>query len=432
VGDSTRTNFSLGEAGPRWRLTLLLMLVIAVGHFNRISITVAGAEQLIPHRGIDKKDMGWVYTAYLLVYTLCMTPGGWFIDRFGPKRALLVVLFGSAVFMSWTGLSGLLFSSVASVWVALLVTRSLMGLFNAPQHPAGARLVGNWIPPAGRDLVNGAVNFAACVGIACTYVVFGWMIDLLDWERASLLASGGTFVLVAIWWLVAADGPKDAASPPVDVSRQPRGSVKLLLRNRSLMFLTLAYALVGYFQYLFFYWAQYYFEQIRHVSKDTSRLYTSLLTLAMGVGMLVGGRLSDMLQRRSHHWRARAVIPVTGLIVSAVLVVPGILSEDPVVTLVCFVLAMGGVGAGEGAYWTLAVDLGRERGGTAAAILNTGGNAGGLLAPVVTPYLSDLVGWQAGFGVASVVCLLGAVCWWWIQPNEPAPESTADESMAKD
>ena len=47
--------------------------------------------------------MGWVYTAFLVVYTLGMSPGGWFIDRFGPKLALFVVAAGSAVFMALMG-----------------------------------------------------------------------------------------------------------------------------------------------------------------------------------------------------------------------------------------------------------------------------------------------------------------------------------------
>ena len=64
---------------------LLLMLVVATGQFNRISISVAGAERLIPEYGVAPKDMGMVYSAFLVVYTLAMLPGGWFIDRFQAR-----------------------------------------------------------------------------------------------------------------------------------------------------------------------------------------------------------------------------------------------------------------------------------------------------------------------------------------------------------
>jgi ACS family glucarate transporter-like MFS transporter len=413
--EGPRTDQRLGRHS--WIL-LLMMLAVALGHFNRISITVAGAERLIPTYGLKPTQMGWIYTAYLLVYTLCMTPGGWFIDRFGARRALLIVLTSSAVFMYLVGLSMGCYSTAFALWANLLVLRSLMGLFNAPQHPSAARLVGDLVPPSARNLLNGSVNFAACVGISSTYLLFGWLIDRFDWDGASLCASGVTFVLVLIW-LLFVDRREGSVRQSIEPPHRSAGEFAFLFHHPSMFFLTLSYALVGYFQYLFFYWAQYYFEQVRHLPAGTSRLYTTLLTLAMGLGMVVGGLLGDVLQTRWRHRWACAIIPVAGLVFSAGLVLPGIFSSDPEVTLVCFILAMAGVGAGEGTFWTLAVELGGERGGTAAGILNTGGNAGGLLAPVITPYLSQLLGWQTGLGVASVVCLLGALCWWWI---EPAPQ----------
>jgi ACS family glucarate transporter-like MFS transporter len=402
-------------------LLLLLMLLVATGHFNRISMSVAGTERLIPQHGISPTAMGWVYTAYLIVYTLCMTPGGLFIDRFGPKRALLIVLGGSAVFTALTGLAGLLFAAPAALWLALLVVRSLMGLCNAPQHPGAAHLVGNWVAPAGRNLANGLVNFAALVGISCTYVVFGWLIDRFDWTGAALCTSGGTLLLAAVWALAASDRPEGAITKKLDVGRPAPGGLKLLLRNRSLVFLTISYALAGYFQYLFFYWAQYYFER-REVPTETSRVYTSLLALANGVGMVLGGWLTDTVRARFGGRRLWTVVPAACLLLGAAALLPGIYSEDTLVTFGCFALAMMVVGGSEGSFWTLSVELGGKRGGTAAGILNTGGNAGGLAAPVVTPYLSLLFGWQSGFVVAGVFCVLAALCWVWIDPRERIAE----------
>jgi ACS family glucarate transporter-like MFS transporter len=399
----------------------LLMLLVATGHFNRISMSVAGAERLIPNHGIEPTQMGWVYTAYLIVYTLCMTPGGLFIDRFGPKRALLVVLGGSAVFTALTGLSGLLFAAPAALWVALLAVRSVMGLCNAPQHPGAAHLVGNWVPPAGRNLANGLVNFAALVGISLTYLVFGWLIDRFNWTGAAFCTSAATLLLAVVWALAASDRPQGAVATKLDVSRPAPGGVALLLRNRSLVLLTVSYALAGYFQYLFFYWAQYYFEQ-RQVPTETSRVYTSLLALANGVGMVLGGWLTDAVRARFGGRRGWMIVPAACLLLGAAALLPGIYSEATLVTFGCFALSMMVVGGSEGSFWTLSVELGGERGGTAAGILNTGGNAGGLAAPVVTPYLSLLFGWQSGFVVAGVCCVLAALCWVWIDPHERIAE----------
>ena len=72
---------------PARRTVLLLMCVVACGHFNRVGISVAGTERIIPAYGISAKQMGMVYSAFLVFYTLAMFPGGWFIDRFGARRA---------------------------------------------------------------------------------------------------------------------------------------------------------------------------------------------------------------------------------------------------------------------------------------------------------------------------------------------------------
>ncbi|HCD01324.1 MAG TPA: MFS transporter, partial [Planctomycetaceae bacterium] len=63
-------------SGNRWRVVALLMGYAALGHFNRVGISVAGDEVFIPTLGITETRMGWVYTAFLIVYTIGMLPGG--------------------------------------------------------------------------------------------------------------------------------------------------------------------------------------------------------------------------------------------------------------------------------------------------------------------------------------------------------------------
>ena len=85
------------------------------------------------------------------------------------------------------------------------------------------------------------------------------------------------------------------------------------MRNRSLLLLTLSYAAVNYFQYMFFYWSEYYFK-VRGLGANDSRLYSSLLTLTMGVGMVSGGWLTDWVRQRFRHGRGLVLVPVGGLL----------------------------------------------------------------------------------------------------------------------
>ena len=187
-----------------------------------------------------------------------------------------------------------------------------------------------------------------------------------------------------------------------------------LLANRSLLCLTISYGTVSYFQYLFFYWIQYYFETVLGLGKEIGRNASTGLVLAMGVGMIGGGWLADGVRRRFGPHRNRALVPVMGMVVSALALVAGLLSPVTEVTTGFFALAMLALGTSEGSFWTAATELGGRRGATAAGILNTGGNGGGLIAPIATPALSEIIGWQAGIGLASLVCLVGAALWHWV------------------
>jgi MFS family permease len=416
-------------AAASWRILPLAMLVVALAHFNRISITVAGAEQIIPHAGVSDTRMGLVYSSFLVLYTAFMIPGGWFIDRFGPRVAWLVLTFGSAVFVTLTGVVGLACAGPVALFAGLLVVRSLLGVVNAPLHPTGARLVGNWIPPSGAALANGLITGAALVGITCTYILFGRLIDWTGWPAAFLVTGGVTLAAALAWAVLGADYPQARAESVPDVSGRQAGPragrlarlrafLAEIVRHRSLVLLTLSYGAVGYFQYLFFYWAQYYFDTALHVPKEDSRAYSSILSLAMGAGMVLGGWLADRVRPGLGPRLGMACVPVAGLVLSALLTPAGLFLNEPAAVLIPFALAMVAVGMCEGPFWAAALQLGGPRGGTAAGVMNTGGNAVGLLAPALTPWLAEWFGWEAGIGAACVVCLAGAALWLWIDPAE--------------
>jgi MFS family permease len=400
----------------------MLMALCFISHFNRACMASAGDERIMKQFSISTEKMGMIYSAFLVVYTVLMVPGGFFIDRFGPRLALALMGLSTALFCAFTGAIGWGFIVAAQVWFSLMVVRSLMGLFTTPLHPACARAASNWFPEHQGALANGLITGAALLAYALVHPVFGALIDRFDWPGAFLITGLCTALLAGIWFVFARDFPEEkkyatrsAAEKPATAAVTALGN---LLRDRSLLLLTLSYGAVGYFQYLFFYWLHYYFDDVLHMGKAESRTYTMLPSLAMAVGMPLGGWLTDRAHTFFGHQAGRTLVPKVGMILSAGLLMLGIFSKETFWIVSWFTLSLGVLGLAESAFWTTAVELGGHRGGTAAAIMNTGGNGIGLLAPMVTPAVSAALGWFWGIGLGALVGLLGAVCWWWIVPRE--------------
>jgi MFS family permease len=293
-----------------------------------------------------------------------------------------------------------------------MIVRGAMGFVSAPLHPACARAVGDWTPLPQRSLVNGLITGAAILGVAAAHKVFGSLIDRVGWPEAFIVTGIITALWGSLWWL----GSRGMAAEvddrrPVAVERERGPGALKLLANRSILLLTLSYGAVGYVQYLFFYWMHYYFETKLLFTKQESDNYVSFPTLAMAIAMPIGGLLSDTLQRRWGLRWGRAFVPLFGLILAAGLVIGGLKAQEPLHVVAWFSFALAAVGASEGAYWATAVELGRRHGGAAAALINTGANAVGLLAPMATPLLAKLYGWDVGISAGAAFCVVGALCW---------------------
>src|SRR5947209_3428172 len=183
---STTTRAS-STAARRWTILAFLMALCFVNHFNRASITDAADERIMRQFDIPSARMGMVYSAFLIVYTVFMMPGGWLIDRRGPRFALACMGIGSALFCGLTGGIGFGMFAAGQVWLALLAVRSLMGLLSAPLHPGAARAAGNWFPPERRSLANGLITGASILAYAVVHPIFGSLIDRFDWPVAFVI-----------------------------------------------------------------------------------------------------------------------------------------------------------------------------------------------------------------------------------------------------
>jgi MFS family permease len=161
----------------------------------------------------------------------------------------------------------------------------------------------------------------------------------------------------------------------------------------------------------------YYFKEVLHVPKADARWASFWIMLAMGAGMAIGGLSTDAVCKRLGTARGRRAIVVTGMGLAAVLGLIGVNVTGLTNVAVSLAVSMAAIGMCEGVFWTTATDIGGKSRGLSGAFMNTGGNIGGLISPVLTPFMAEHIGWPSSIAVACVVSGIGGLMWFLINPT---------------
>jgi ACS family glucarate transporter-like MFS transporter len=183
--------------------------------------------------------------------------------------------------------------------------------------------------------------------------------------------------------------------------------------NRVIVLLILSYACLGYIYELFDSWIYYYFSEVRRFGAGPSAWFTGLAQATVLFSSPLGGWVSDYAASRSP--RGRAWVAVTVLASSALLFFVGTRSVEMATTVGLFAAAFGLAASAEGGYWATAIQSCPASAASAYAVVNTGGNLGGLLAPVLLPALAARFGWSGGL-LSACVAAAGAALGWLLLP----------------
>ena len=393
-------------------IAALMFAFSVINYFDRTILSVA-APQMMKEFSLSPTSMGAVFSAFLISYTILMTPGGRWSDRFGPRNMLAATLLGSGLFtalMAFGGVPGL--GSLTGVIPSLFLIRLGFGVFTAPLYPAGGRMIALTMPPRQRTRIFGIVNAGAGFGGAVSPILFSAMIARYGW-RPSFVIAGVAAMLLGLLWLSTVP---DQAVETRAVQSPPWAE---LLGNRNLRWLIAGFAALDYYEYIFFYWLYYYLGEVRKLSAEDTAFYTTLPFLAWVVMMPLGGWLADHLAARHGIERGLRWVAIGSLLVSvaglaAALNVTG---TDSLVALLS--LAFGCAAVADVVFWAAVVSVSGAQAGTAGGLMNTGGNFGGAIAPALTPLIASYYGWSAGLYVGGLVALIGVVAWLKIDASPP-------------
>ncbi len=423
----------LTPSAGRVQITIIgLMFALSViSYFDRTILSIAGPN-IMKEFSLSETQLGVIVSSFTFSYAILMIPTGHLSDRFGPRLVLTSMALGSALFTMLTAAAGKPgFGALIGIIPSFVVMRMAMGVFTSPLYPACGRVNANWTSVTQRSRVQSFVNAGAGMGSALSPIIFVRLIAHFGWRMSFCIAGAFTGVLGLIWHWYARDYPREHPflsasdrkhlSETVGVARRELTGPapwRKLLTDRNLVLLTIGYFAVDYFEYIFYYWIYYYLGTIRRLGAEESAGYTSMLFLTWVVVTPIGGWISDRMVARFGRRQGLRIVGISGLVLSAALMFAGINAEATGVAVACMSLALGLASCSDVAYWAAAIEVGGKQVGAACGMMNSGGNIGGFLAPIMTPYIASFFGWTWGLYFGCIVVLIGVVVWFFIDAEK--------------
>jgi MFS family permease len=98
-----------------------------------------------------------------------------------------------------------------------------------------------------------------------------------------------------------------------------------------------------------------------------------------------------------------------GFILAASAIVPATFTKIATASVWYSCVAVFGLEITVGVAWAIPLDIGGEYAGSVASVMNTLGNLGSAVSPVLLAYLVGRYGWSPPFLICSLLCALGAM-----------------------
>lgn len=391
------------------RLVLLLMAAASAGYICRVAITVAGPG-IMHDFGLTQAQMGTVFSAFLIGYTLFQVPSGWLADRVSARTIFLVLCAGFTLLTILTALVAWRGFAVAMVIPQLWLIRMAFGVIAAPTYPTSGRTIALTFPVRFQARANSLVLASVGIGSAVTPVMLAPIVRYQGWRVALCVAAGLSALVWALWLMFAPRAHYAADNRDSDGGESAERSTRPS-RSASFWFLFSSYLLQGYLGYIFIFWSYLYLVQVRRFEVLRAATFTALPWIATTFAIPLGGVFSDFAVTRLGATWGRRSLPLMALCVSAIFLVIGARTPSPNLAVAALTACTVLVICTEGPFWATMTQLSGEHSGIAGGTMNFGSNVGGAISPVFTPWLAERIGWEMALTLTAGLALLAGVLW---------------------
>ena len=411
----------------RFVVLFVVCLIYLITYLDRVNISIA-APLMMAEFGLNKVEWGLVLSVFSWTYAISQVPVGMLCDKYGARKTLSVIV-------TWWS-----FFTIATSWVwnttSLVICRLLFGLGEGGAFPSATRALAHWIPATERGFAQGLTHGFSRLGGAVTPIIAAFIISHLGWRACFEIFSVLGFVWAIVWWFWFRDTPHDfkknwgkindaeiefIQGGKVEAKAKPKLAFKQLLKSKNAWFLCLSYPTYCYTVWIFMTWLPSYLVEARGFNLMEMGFFASIPLLAGTVGDTLGGLISDKIWKKTHNGKlARRIVPMAGMLVAAAFMIPGAMTESAYMAVFFMACSLFGLEMAVGVYWATCLDIGNDYAGTISGFMNTIGNIGSALSPLVFGAVLQFTGsWIYPFCVAATILVIGALMWLKVNPELP-------------
>ena len=264
---------------PRYRF-VIAGLILAVHFSIGLNIFVVSPLLLliVDDYGINRATASLLIVLALLIHSGFGLPGGVIVVRLGLKRIYT---------LSWFLMGTLALSAVAPNFPTLLVLRLAYGVGFGLIIPATGPLLMQWFRPKEITVMNALFIAALSLGVALSVSTAAPLASAMGWQNVLGLFGGIGLLGASAWSLLGkTQANVQIVSAPISLT-----DVLSVLRNRTILLLVAADALV-FMQYTALTsWLPTFYNESRGMSLTQAGFVTGLLPFVGVFAVLVGGFL---------------------------------------------------------------------------------------------------------------------------------------------
>ena len=448
------TNPDPSSAAPtrtRYWVIVFAILLAVIQYIDRVAISQAMPD-IAKEMKLTDGQKGAIFSAFGLAYALFEIPTGWLGDKIGARKVLIRVVLWWSFFTAATGWA----------WnhVSMVVTRFLFGAGEAGCFPNLTKAFSAWLPIQERTRAQALMWMGARWGGAFTPLLVVAVMAFVSWRTAFLIFAMLGVVWAIIFYLWFRDNPRDhkgVNAAELELLKDNAQNVtgdgdvpwRELVTRPTMWLLWAQYFCLSYGWYFYVTWLPDYLKSERGMEiksnavmkwladllegslspemtlKVLSAALAGIPLLFGGFGSLVAGIItSRLLARGGSVTRIRRAFGCTGFIGAATLLMISFYIKDPLLAMLSMGMASFCNDLTIPGSWTTCMDVGGKYAGTVSGSMNMMGNFGGMAGPMVVGLVLQFTNrdWQLTFMISSVIYVLGAFCWLFIDPVTPLEE----------